>query len=127
MTVSIQFNKPSGRKPGFIYSLVVVLGKYLNLNTIVYLPVLLAGVILIIGFMVGEQIYQEEDWPKSYAGIILLLMWLTASLSGFIQISIEEVPGTLLRIEGKAAVIFGILWIGIFWLLAGWTIWNYFF
>jgi hypothetical protein len=45
---------------------------------------------------------------------------------GFIHISIEEVPGTLLRIEGKAAFVFGILWIGVFWLLSGWTIWDYF-
>jgi hypothetical protein len=82
---------------------------------------------MIIGFGVGNQLYQENTWPKSYAGIILLMMWLVSSLSGFIFISIEEVPGTLLRIEGKAAVVFGILWISVFWLLSALTIWDYFF
>jgi hypothetical protein len=122
-----QFKKPSQRRLGFIYLLVVDLNKYLKLSTVVYLPVIFSGLILVIGFAVGKEIYQESPWPNSYAGIILLMMWLMASLSGFIQIAIEEVPGALLRIEGKAAIAFGILWIGIFWLLTGWTIWNYFF
>jgi uncharacterized membrane protein len=106
--MSNQFNKPSQRRLGFIYSLVVDLNRYLKLATIVYLPVLFAGLILIIGFIVGKQLYKENTWPKSCADTILL-MWLVSCLSGFIQISIEEVPGTLLRIEGKAAVVFGIL------------------
>jgi hypothetical protein len=108
--MSNQFNKPSQRRLGFIYSLVVDLSRYLKLTTIVYLPVLFAGLILIIGFIVGKQLYKENTWAKSCADtILLLLMWLVSCLSGFIQISIEEAPGTLLRIEGKAAVVFGIL------------------
>ncbi len=92
-----------------------------------YLPVVLAGVVLIIGFVLGEKIYAKNAVPESFSGLVLVITWLIASLSGFIQISIEEVPGSLLRVEGKAAVFAGILWIGILWLLSGWTIWYYFF
>jgi len=54
-------------------------------------------------------------------------MSLIASLSGFIQISIEQVPGLLVPVEGKAAIVFGILWIAVFWSLGTVAIWYYFF
>ena len=79
------------------------------------------------GFALGEKIYAKNAIPDSFSGLVLLITWLIASLTGFIQISIEEVPGSLLRVEGNAAVFVGILWIGILWLLSGWTIWYYFF
>jgi len=114
------------RKTSFLYLLVLKLSKYLNLNTIVYLPVLLSCMVFLAGSLIVIKIYPTGA-PSSFSGSLLFIMSLIASLSGFIQISIEQVPGLLVPVEGKAAIVFGILWIAVFWSLGTVAIWYYFF
>jgi hypothetical protein len=123
--MSKKSNQISPRRKSVIYLLVLKLSKYLKLNTIVYLPVLLSGVIFLIGSLIVIQVYPNGA-PLSFTGTLLLIMFIIASLSGFIQISIEEVPGLLLPVHGKAAKVFGILWIAFFWLMAICSIWYCF-
>jgi hypothetical protein len=116
----------SKQKTGVLYLLILSLSKYLRINTIVYLPVVLASLVLVVSFILGEQIYKNSNVPDSFIGATLVIMWLTASVSGFIQITIQEIPGFLFPVEGKAAILFGVFWIILFWLMGILTIWYYF-
>jgi hypothetical protein len=120
-------NNRSRKKVNSLSLFVLNLTKYFRLGTIVYFPVLLSALVLLIGFLVGEQIYENSTVPDRFIGTVFLIMSLTASVSGFIQIIIEEVPGLILPIQGRAAIIFGILWIAFFWSAGIYAIWYYFF
>lgn len=100
------------------------LSRYLRLNTIIYFPVLLAVAVFVIGYLIGAEIY-PGNLPKYFSGALLLTVMLIASLSGVLQIIVEEVPGLLLPVRGKFAVIIGILWIAFFWFVGILIIWDY--
>ena len=117
-------NRPSPEKNNFVYLLVLRLSRYLRLNTIVYLPVLLAGFIFLIGSLIVIQFYPNGA-PSSFTGVLLLIMSIIASLSGLIQISIREVTGFPFRIQGRAAIWFGIVWIIVFGAVAICAIWYF--
>jgi hypothetical protein len=76
--------------------------------------------------MVGEQIYQNQDVPQKFIGTVFLIMSLLASVSGFIQILIGEVPGLAISVRGKLATFIGAMWILFFGLLAIGIIYYYF-
>src|SRR5687767_7577574 len=118
-------NKPPQRKTRLLYFLILKLSKYLKLSTIVYFPVLLSALVFLIGSLIAIQVYPDGA-PFSFTGIILFITFFISGLTGFIQISIEEVPSFLFPVEGKAAIWFGILWIIIFWLMAICAVWYYF-
>jgi len=101
------------------------LSRYIKLNTIVYFPVLLSIVVFTIGFLIGKEIYPNNP-PKHFVGTLFLTTVLIASLSGVIQIIVEEVPGMLWPVRGKIAVFIGILWIAFFWIVGVYVIWDYF-
>ena len=101
------------------------LSKYISLNTIVYFPVLMSGVIFVLGYVIGKEIY-VIDPPRTYVGSILLSVVIVASLSGVIQILIEETPGWLWPVQGKTAILFGGIWIILFWFVGIFIIWEYF-
>lgn len=90
------------------------LNKYFRLNTIVYSPILLSVIVLVIGFLLGERIYPDAEIPPQFIGSVFLLMSLIASTTGFIQIIIQEVPGLIFPVQGKAATIIGIIWVVFF-------------
>jgi hypothetical protein len=112
------------RKTSFTYFLVLKLSKYLKLNTIVYFPVLLSGLVFLLGSLIAIKVFPKGA-PLTFTGAFFFIMFFIASLSGFIQISTEEVPGFFFRLKGKAAIFFGILWISVFWFMGFWAIWYY--
>lgn len=100
------------------------LSKYTNLSLIVYAPMIIAGILFFSGVEIGVKIY-GDSLPSTYTGILLTLVWLIASLSGLIQVSIEEIPSFAFSIRGKFAVYLGIFWTLFFIFAAIASIWYY--
>jgi hypothetical protein len=84
----------------------------------------LAGLIFLIGSLIALRFYPNGA-PLHFTGILLFVMSIVGSLSGLIQISIQEVPGFLFPIQGKAAIWFGIVWIIVFLFTAICAIWYF--
>ena len=91
----------------------------------VYFPVFAALAIVAIGTWIGSRIYHGNPSAK-YEDIVFLLACIVASLTGWIQISLREAYGFIWPVRGKAAIIWGALWVAVCWGVALLALWDYF-
>lgn len=101
----------------YIEDYILRLSKYINIKFIVYSPLVVAMSILVFGLEVGRYIYSGPP-PEKLFGLLLGASFFVTGLSGIIQIMIKDIPGIIFPIRGKVAMVFGVIWITFFWLLA---------
>ncbi len=91
----------------------------------VYFPLFGALGVIVIGTWLGTLIYHAGP-PAKYEDLVFFVACLVGSLTGWIQISLREVHGLILPVRGKAAVVWGGLWIAVWCGLALLALWDYF-
>lgn len=92
----------------------------------VYSPIGLAFLVLVIGSVVGHNIYDSPP-PTKYLDILGACVCIVASLTGLIQILIRDGQGFFWPVKGKAATFWGGVWMIVWWLVALAFAWDYFF
>lgn len=93
---------------------------------IIYIPCFLALLeFLIIGPWIGGLLY-GNNVPSGFYPIVWIIGFFIISISGMIQIICQEIPGFYWSIQGKAAVIGGVIWVLFFWALGFLIFWDAF-
>ena len=91
----------------------------------VYFPVFVTLAIVVLGTWIGTLIYHGNPSAK-YVDIVFLLGCLSASATGWIQILLRDAQGFIWPVRGRAAQIWGGLWVAVCWGLALLLIWDFF-